>query len=576
MHSAPIVNHTAAPGRPGQSFDRLRAPLWRALGALPGIVALALAPLAPARAADYTVNPDASGNFASIQACADAARPGDTCIVYPGIYNEHVKTVTGGTGESSRITFTARGQVTMQGFDIRHPYVTVSGFDITGYSLSYYGLITVFYGGNHCSISNNVIRDGAANVIGLYFYSTSGQTASHCTVSGNRLSNLGYYFLVTNGTAHLFQNNTFEYQNSMDYVRLFGADHVFRRNVFWKGTVRSGTGNHPDFAQTFGSATSMSQNHLFEENWIQDLPGQFAQLNSGDGVPTKGVLYPNIKDVTFRRNIIVSIQGNGNASMPGVRFENNTIYRLAYELSGIGYGGSLTRGDGSRGTLKNNVFLAGGARASGTNDSAGFYSVSGAAFSKEVISVFVTKETDSSGPITSGLFDDLRSNGYIDSNGIVLSKAYALTDISQFVVSPAYAAYKQACYDHLLKTVQLDDSLRSTFYADYNFVAGAQSAGFPAKRSSGCTGGGTGYTAWNFCEPHGVNGGDPKLADLSNVLGPDGLPFTLDDGLKPLPGSPLCAKGEGGTDIGAYSCDPTKVFVGDTALLPPTDLKVVK
>jgi len=64
--------------------------------------------------------------------------------------------------------------------------------------------------------------------------------------------------------------------------------------------------------------------------------------------------------------------------MPGVRFENNTIYRLAHQLSGISFGGSLTRGDATGGVLKGNVFLAGSSRALAENGSSGYYSLSGA------------------------------------------------------------------------------------------------------------------------------------------------------------------------------------------------------
>jgi hypothetical protein len=121
----------------------------------------------------------------------------------------------------------------------------------------------------------------------------------------------------------------------------------------------------------------------------------------------------------------------------------------------------------------------------------------------------------------------------------------------------------------------MDASIRSTFSADYNYVAGAPSAGFPAKRSAGCIPSAT-FTEWNFCEPHGVNGGDPQLRSLSNLLGPDGIPFTLDDGLKPLSTSRLCGAGPGGSDIGAYSCDPSQVFGHETPTAqPPSNLRLI-
>src|SRR4051812_1644093 len=91
--------------------------------------------------AEYAVNRDGSGKFTTIQSCADAVKPGDTCLVYPGVYGEHVKTAIGGGGKDRRIVFKAQGAVTMQGFDIRHEYVTVDGFEITGYDKPYQGLI---------------------------------------------------------------------------------------------------------------------------------------------------------------------------------------------------------------------------------------------------------------------------------------------------------------------------------------------------------------------------------------------------------------------------------------------------
>jgi hypothetical protein len=465
--------------------------------------------------------------------------------------------------------------VTTQGFDIRHPYVTVDGFDISGYSVKYTGSITVYSGGNFCRIAGNTVRDGAVDVYGIYFIITSGQAANNCLVQRNRLSNLNGNFLTTAGDGHLFEGNTLEFQNNRDYIRLFGSNQIFRRNVFRQGTAQAGVGNHPDFAQTFGGQDLKSENHVFEENWIQDLASQFSQMNSGDGVVSKGVLHSNVKNVTFRRNVIIGVSMNANIGMPGVRFENNTFYRMAFEMSGISYSGSLTRGDPSFAILRNNVFLAGGVRSTTTNDSSGFYSFSGQVMSREVIGVFATGDPTGQGLASTGIYDDLRNKGYIDPNGKILAKAAALTDVSQFTLDLSFTAYKAAVYDVLVRTARIDQTARNSFAADYNFVAGAQSAGFPAKRSSGCVLGAT-FTDWNFCEPHGLNGGDPRFRNLANPLGPDGVPFTLDDGLKPLAGSPLCGRGQGGSDIGAYSCDPTKVFPGTgTRPAPPSNLRII-
>lgn len=95
--------------------------------------------------------------------------------------------------------------------------------------------------------------------------------------------------------------------------------------------------------------------------------------------------------------------------------------------------------------------------------------------------------------------------------------------------------------------------------ADFNYIAGPAAQGYPAKSITALSFGGA--------EKNGINGGDPKLTNPSNPLGADGLPFTPDDGLIPLPTSPLCTKGEGGTYIGAYPC-PGVSYSGVTQ--PPT------
>ncbi len=55
----------------------------------------------------YTVKQDGTGDFATIQAAASIAYPGDTIIVYEGVYREEVVFPRGGTGEDARITLKA-------------------------------------------------------------------------------------------------------------------------------------------------------------------------------------------------------------------------------------------------------------------------------------------------------------------------------------------------------------------------------------------------------------------------------------------------------------------------------------
>ena len=67
--------------------------------------------------------------------------------------------------------------------------------------------------------------------------------------------------------------------------------------------------------------------------------------------------------------------------------------------------------------------------------------------------------------------------------------------------------------------------------ADFNFVAAPETLGWSGKRY--------------FVETNGINGGDPVFLNPENPRGPDGIPFTDDDGLKPLPNSPVARLGLG-------------------------------
>ena len=77
----------------------------------------------PPSGAVYTVKQDGSGDFATIQAAADIAQPGDTIIVSGGIYREEVVLPRGGTGEDARITLkvAAGEEVVVTGSDKVQP-----------------------------------------------------------------------------------------------------------------------------------------------------------------------------------------------------------------------------------------------------------------------------------------------------------------------------------------------------------------------------------------------------------------------------------------------------------------------
>jgi hypothetical protein len=499
----------------------------------------------------YEVKADGTEDYTTIQACATAAQPGWTCLVHPGTYSEHVVTGISGTSDAARITFRAKGLVTMRGFDVRDAYQTIQGFDITGALGGNEGYITMRVGGDYCDIDSNTVRDGAASTYGIHWLITTPVEAgaNYCRVTGNKIYNLRSNMITTIGLNHLIERNTLTQNNLQDFFRPFGTGHIIRRNFLMDAT--DGSGQHPDIMQGFGGAGPM-QDILFEENWVEDLQfdSQIGQMNSGDGDVPAGILWDNIKNVTWRRNVLVNVVSHGTMGIPGMTFEDNTFYHVATSSGGLTFSGSLSRGEFHNSTLRNNIFLGGG---TGTVQS-GWYSFSGMAFGVEAIGIFVTGE-GVTGPNALLIQADLRTNGYIgagDPN--ILAPARALTSIDDFVFSGALAAFKTDTYTYLVETATKDTAARASFDANYNFVAG-DTPGFATKSTSGCP-----LDASNFCETNGINGGNPSLTSLTDFDGPDGVPFTLDDGLKPIVGSKLCTAGINGTTIGAYSCDTSKVL----------------
>jgi hypothetical protein len=515
--------------------------------------------------------------YPTIQACANVAEAGDICLVSEGNYSEQVMTKKNGASDSNRITFKANGKVVVNGFDIRNSYVTIDGFDITGPSANQQ-YIGVTKGGDYCKVINNTIHDGAKRVGAINFYSSSstgGITGNYCLFKGNTISRVNSTYLTTDGVGSRFENNVFEEAGGWDLVRAFGQDHVFTRNVFRNSIPATGIGNHPDFIQTFSDNGGKGFNMLFEENWIENLSAitetgyQMGQMNSGGGI-NDPKLSPNFHDFTFRRNVFANISNNWNLGVPGMTFENNTFYRTAYTQDGLVSGGSLTRGDSSRMTVVNNAFIGGGKG----GDTQGFYSSSGAGLGQEVLRFYVTLESATEAnpktPIAEGIMNDLISNGFIDGNGYPTAKAKALNGENDLNLKNTYSIYKSGTYKYLKSTIDLDNSIKNTFVANYNFVSGPASTGYSAKRSDGCVSGVN--MNFRFCEKNGVNGGDPMLKNINDPDGPDNIPFTTDDGLKPVASSPLCSRGLNGVDIGVYSCDANKVFAFIQISRHPTKL----
>lgn len=151
----------------------------------------------------YTVKQAGGGDFTTIQACANVAVAGDTCMVSAGTYDERVNVTHSGTSDSSRMTFLADSSGAMpkvRGFTVSGNYIAIQGFEITnqGMSADFTDSIYINNGVARLTIQNNNIHDTFGQCIGnrsvnngITFLQVLNNTASECGETNDIVPNKG-------------------------------------------------------------------------------------------------------------------------------------------------------------------------------------------------------------------------------------------------------------------------------------------------------------------------------------------------------------------------------------------------
>jgi hypothetical protein len=249
---------------------------------LPSLLILLLSAIR-ADAATNTVKAGGGGTFATIQACANAAVAGDTCVVFAGNYNETVSPSHSGSA-GSPITFSVNPGdcVTVRGFDLGSAsFVTIgtpnashcangaftySGFEITGSPITW------------TQIHNVIIQNNYIHAVGDMCLAGPGTTSSGAStfvyVLNNTLTSCGGSGLAggiaVEGNHWLIDGNTISHVE--DGIYLYGANLVVRNNHFGPITAAEQGSNHPDAIEstcTLGADYPL-QHMLYESNTIQD------------------------------------------------------------------------------------------------------------------------------------------------------------------------------------------------------------------------------------------------------------------------------------------------------------------
>jgi hypothetical protein len=529
---------------------------------------LALADVAGYPPTSYYVSPvgNDSNNgsslspFRTIQKGVSMAMPGQVVEVLSGNYRdttnptsfgEKVITTRSGTSNAPiRIVASTTGSApTLAGFEIRHSYITIDGFSMDGTNskvTTYTGIVYVRGGVIGLTLLNNYIHDSPVGLSAISFEMTE-NPPQNCIIKNNILSKLGRHMIMLSGVGHLVENNTLMDSNGWDGVWIFGQDHVVRKNYFTGFNEVSGNGNHIDIFQGFDDNGTESHDILIDRNFIVNSITQMGQINN-DRYSTK------VYNWTFTNNVFakMNVQYNLNASIKGLSFHHNTFLSTGMVILG-------QVSDNSE--IHSNAFVGNSSGSSGS----GWYSSStgriypGLFWIQYAPYITCTQlglpydsacQNEQKRLIDVNLLQDLKSKGYLgEPNGNkeypILPSLLNVSNAQELGLSAPFTNFQ----DLILLTAKQVYLAKQNFSAHHNFVSGAAPT-FAAK-SSRCP---EMYAPMNFCEPAGINGGDPGFVNINDPLGTDGIPFTADDGLKLSPSSRLCTAGSNSSAIGAYSC----------------------
>ena len=219
-------------------------------------------------------SPGPTQEYATIQACADAAAPGDSCVVFPGSYDERVTPPTSGTA-GHLITFRASGAAVVRGFDLSgRSYLRVAAFEITTQGMTSDGVAALFLeASDHVEIAGNHVHDTDGGTC-VRLRDVDGLPSNDVVVRDNVLSRCagpaasgGGIGVAVFGDRNLVEHNDISHLAD-DYTRVTGGErNVLRNNCFHDNTLSDAPGStaHIDGMQNWCSDGGLRTRYLLVE-----------------------------------------------------------------------------------------------------------------------------------------------------------------------------------------------------------------------------------------------------------------------------------------------------------------------
>lgn len=492
---------------------------------------------------DSTGNGSISLPYRTVQKGVDVAIAGKTVIVLPGNYDEYVVTKASGT-TNSPITITSQNTYAARVKQFRinnHQYITISGFQVATPSDLNVAHIRVEPSAHNFVITNNLIGPGA--------YILTTQTSFHSgsnavVVADSNFTTAGFnpgslLFLGSSGLSPYWFTNH-------DTARTITSISTDGKLAVVSGTITNDPGsnywsflypgsNNDGYSGILlvpGSGIAAPTNGLIVNNVLTNIAGA-AIRGTGDNILITGnkiTKIPSFYGLVWNgRNSIIS----SNTWLQN----HNVLYYTGAELNQLVHpeGGEwfdyqvshLSSYTGDAGT--NNLFYRNwvedienqlGITQYSSTTNFGYYVRSNVFIGSASQWSISRNNFELNGNIfIRGGYDEGRSTAAaFGGTGLQIQTGVIITN-NAFVNIGDHSNTNQ---EGSISIVQATGHVITN-----NFATAAETMGYN----------GVNYGA--VSNWFAVNGGDPLFYNIRNPLGEDGLPFTDDDGIRVLPGSPL-------------------------------------
>lgn len=505
----------------------------------------------------------------TIQQGANRAVAGDTVVVLAGDYGEYVRTRANGA-PGAPITFRAdppndpRAQVVLRQFRVMHPHNVFEGFNLTRPQNALASYVRIEAAADHTVVRNCTIRDGVFWTGRAAINTTANSLSAPGAAWASRGFEPGTTFYI--GACSL-PDYVFNNHDSVWTVASISGDTMYVTGSFqseasptaWMPVFVGANRNGITGIEWIISGGTSASHCTIADNTISNIWGHallvngqhheivgntFTELHSYAGMKVSGGEHRIHENLWLNCTNFIHYSTHESDDIPHPAGTGWYDYVVGFIHSTVN---EVTQGSNTyffRNWIQNSDNPLGQISEPLTSDahSYGFYVRS---------NVFVGLASSLNGG-RNGLsvenntfyrisFDEERAHAVTIGGNLPETPAtniYVRHNV--FVDVGSHRSLDNEGYYGVVNTVDSE--------VDHNFVAGPETTGYSSKR-------------W-FDEPNGVNGGDPLFQDVGDPLGPDGKPFTADDGLRPLPDSPLAVKGLGalapvavtvGTPIGHFS-----------------------